>query len=209
MYLAEFLTIAIAHLFAVASPGPDFAIVLRYTVVGGKRAGLWTSLGIAAGILLHVSYGLLGIGLLIASSEILFGVLKLLAAVYLVYLGIKGIRESFRHPGYKLSAGEHSYLSAGSLIFTGFLTNGLNPKATLFFLAIFTLVIEPGTPMLVQLGYGIYLSIATFIWFALLSLLLGMEPVKRIFLSRGRWFDRALGIVLIALGIQLLITTAP
>ena len=60
MYWVEFLTIAVAHLFAVASPGPDFAVVTRQCVTGGTKAGVWTSLGVGTGILLHVSYCLLG-----------------------------------------------------------------------------------------------------------------------------------------------------
>ena len=72
MYWAEFLTIAVAHLFAVASPGPDFAVVLRQSVLGGSRTGIWTSLGVGSAILLHVAYCLLGVALLLAQSPSLF-----------------------------------------------------------------------------------------------------------------------------------------
>ncbi len=63
MYWTEFLTVALVHLLAVASPGPDFAIVLRESVSNGRHAGIWTALGVGSGILLHVGYCLLGIGL--------------------------------------------------------------------------------------------------------------------------------------------------
>ena len=71
MYWAEFFTIAIAHLFAVASPGPDFAVVIRQNVRGGTRSGVWTSLGVGCAILLHVSYCLLGVALLLSQSPAL------------------------------------------------------------------------------------------------------------------------------------------
>ncbi len=209
MYLTEFLTIAVAHLLAVASPGPDFAIVLRQSIVRGKHAGLWTSLGIAGGILLHVTYCLLGIGLLLSSSANLLAGVKLVAAVYLVYLGITAIKASLGQFSYHSTKGDGSHISAKSLVLTGFLTNGLNPKATLFFLALFSVIIDADTPLLVQVGYGVYLSLATFIWFASLSLLLGIDSVRRFMLRAGQWFERAMGIILIALGMQLFVTLAP
>ena len=94
MYWVEFLTIAVAHLFAVASPGPDFAVVTRQCVTGGTRAGVWTSLGVGAGILLHVAYCLLGVAVLLSQSPALLGAVKFIAAGYLLYLGIKSIRKS-------------------------------------------------------------------------------------------------------------------
>ena len=96
MYWAEFFTIAVAHLFAVASPGPDFAIVTRQCMSGGTRAGVWTSLGVSSAILLHVTYCILGVALLLAQSTTLFNSMKYLAAAYLVYLGVQSIRGSFR-----------------------------------------------------------------------------------------------------------------
>ena len=87
MYWAEFLTIAIAHLFAAASPGPDFVVVTRQCVTGGIRTGIWTSLGVGTGILLHVSYCLLGVALLVSQSPTVFAGVKYLAAAYLFYPG--------------------------------------------------------------------------------------------------------------------------
>ena len=209
MYLSEFLTIAIAHLFAVASPGPDFAIVLRQSVTNGRRAGLWTSTGIALGILLHVTYCVLGVALLLSSSPKLFLAVKLSAAVYLVMLGIRAIKESFRHTETRVGAGDYQAHSAHKLLLTGFLTNGLNPKATLFFLALFTVVIDIETPFLVQVFYGAYLSVATFCWFALLSAILAIGNVRNWFLKSGAWFERIMGLVLIGLGLQLALTLPP
>lgn len=209
MTLSEFLTIAIAHLFAVASPGPDFAIVLRQSVTNGQRAGLWTSLGIALGILLHVTYCVLGVALLLSSSPKLFLALKLMAAVYLILLGVRAIKDSMRHGEIQVSNGDNLTHSAGKLLLTGFLTNGLNPKATLFFLALFTVVIDIETPFLVQAFYGVYLSLATFCWFALLSIILAIHGVRNWFLRSGAWFERLMGLVLIGLGLQLALTLPP
>ena len=92
MYLAEFLTVALIHLLAVASPGPDFAVVVRESVTHGRRAGTWTALGVGSAIFLHVGYSLLGIGLIVSQSIVLFNALKWAAAAYLLYIGFKALR---------------------------------------------------------------------------------------------------------------------
>ena len=200
----EFLAIALAHLFAVASPGPDFAIVTRQTITGGTVTGLWTSFGVGSGILLHVGYCLLGVALLLSQSATLFNAVKWIAACYLLYLGVQSMRRSFAaQPSFDTGAGSTPALSPFKAFTTGFLTNGLNPKATLFFLALFTVVINASTPLRIQLIYGAYLAVATFAWFAMLSTLLGKSAVRGFMLRAGVWFERAMGVILIALALQI------
>ena len=203
MYWAEFLTIAAAHLAAVASPGPDFAVVLKQSVSNGSRSGVWTSLGLGCAILLHVTYCLLGVAVLLNQSPSLFAAVRYVAAAYLFYLGLTALRDAVKSQGAtdgQLSAEKLRPLKA---FYLGFLTNGLNPKATLFFLALFTVVIDSATPTLVQVGYGVYLSIATFLWFAMLSALLGRPSFRSALLRMGVWFERVMGIILIALALQI------
>ena len=204
MYWAEFLTIAVAHLFAVASPGPDFVIVTRQSVTGGTRLGLWTSAGVGAGILVHVSYCILGVAILLSQSPTLFNSMKYIAAAYLGFLGIQSLRASMK-PIEADVGDQQSALTIKQAFWSGFLTNGLNPKATLFFLALFTVVIDIETPTVIQVMYGIYLAVATFIWFAMLSTILGKARVREFMLSAGAWFERGMGIVLIFLAVQIVI----
>ncbi|PCI80407.1 MAG: lysine transporter LysE [SAR86 cluster bacterium] len=203
MYWAEFLTIAIAHFFAVASPGPDFAVVMGQSVRCGTRSGIWTSLGVGSAILLHVAYCLLGVALLLSQSPALFNAMKLLAAGYLFYLGVQSIRNSLIQAVGKGEATQGPAPSAARAFGLGFLTNGLNPKATLFFLALFTVVIDPNTPTTVQIMYGLYLAVATFLWFALLSLILGIPRVRVFILRMGVWLERAMGAILISISLQI------
>jgi RhtB (resistance to homoserine/threonine) family protein len=201
MYWTEFLTVALVHLLAVASPGPDFAIVLRESVSNGRHAGIWTALGVGSGILLHVGYCLLGIGLIVSQSIVLFNLLKWLAAAYLIYIGIRALQARPADP----ASAELAPLAARSpraAFARGFVTNGLNPKATLFFLSLFTLVISPQTPLLVQAGYGLYLALATAVWFCAVALLFSQARVRRGFVRLGHWFDRLMGAVLVGLGIK-------
>lgn len=204
MYWAEFLTVALVHLLAVASPGPDFAVVVRESVARGRPTGIWTALGVGSGILLHVSYSLLGIGLLISQSILLFSLLKWLAAAYLIYIGVRALRAK------PLPAGESiatlAPRSPAAAFIGGLVVNGLNPKATLFFVSLFTLVINPHTPLLIQLGYGLYLVVATTLWFFLVAVLFSQARVRAGFLRLGHWFERSTGLVLIALGVRVAVS---
>lgn len=202
MYWAEFLTVALIHLLAVASPGPDFAVVVRESVTHGRRAGTWTALGVGTAIFLHVGYSLLGIGLIVSQSIMLFNALKWLAAAYLIYIGFKALRAKPGADGEALQVSTVERTPRAAFV-AGFMTNGLNPKATLFFLSLFTVVINPHTPLLVQAGYGVYLAIATGLWFCLVAMLFSQARVRAGFARMGHWFDRVMGAVLIALGVKI------
>ena len=199
----EFMTVALVHLLAVASPGPDFAVVVRESVAQGRRAGSWTALGVGCGIFVHVAYSLLGIGLIVSQSIVLFNLFKWLAAAYLVYLGWRALRA--RPMSLEAIDGTNAPVarSAWRAFVIGFVTNGLNPKATLFFLSLFTVVISPDTPLLVQAGYGVYLAGATALWFLLVAWLFSRGRVRAGFARMGHWFDRLTGAVLIGLGARL------
>ena len=203
-YWLEFLTIASVHLLAVASPGPDFAIVLKHSISFGRRAAIITSIGIGVGILIHVGYSLLGIGILIKTTPVLFQVLSYFAAMYLLYLGWGAIRSSApKHLNSVEFKKTMHIISDNKAFMVGFLTNGLNPKATLFFLSVFAVVVSPDTPNAIKLGYGLYLAVATGIWFCVLSLFLSSKRARLYIAKKGYWFDRVMGVVLILLAIKL------
>lgn len=206
MYWAEFLTVALIHLLAVASPGPDFAVVVRESVTHGRKAGTWAALGVGSAIFVHVGYSLLGIGIIVSQSIVLFNALKWAAAAYLLYIGFKALRaQPAKASDEPLKIGVAERSAKGAYV-SGFVTNGLNPKATLFFLSLFTVVINPHTPLLVQGGYGVYLAVATAAWFCMVARLFSQERVRAGFARMGHWFDRAMGGVLVALGLKLAFT---
>lgn len=204
-YLDEFILIALAHFFAVASPGPDFAIVLKQSVQQGRANALWTSAGVSVGILVHVSYCLLGVALLLSQSPLLFTSVQYLAAAYLAYLGVQALRTAKPQPQQANMAKAAAIESHWLAFKRGFLVNALNPKATLFFLSLFTLVIESSTPTGVQLFYGLYMALATWLWFSFLSLILSKQQVRAFFHRAGHWFDRGIGVILLLLAVRLVV----
>ena len=207
-YLTEFLTLAVVHALAVASPGPDFVIVSRNSLVYSRKTGVFSAIGIGLGILLHVCYSLLGIGWMISQSILLFSIVKYLGAAYLVYLGIRALlskplqaKDLDTPPA--TNAAEMRPFQA---IRQGFLTNVLNPKCTLFFLSLFTQLIDPNTPPVIQLFYGLYLSGSTIVQFSLLAYILSNKHIKSRFQSFQHRLELVMGGVLITLGIKIALT---
>lgn len=207
-YWGEFLTIALAHLVAVASPGPDFAVVLKNSISYGRRIGIITSIGVGIGIMVHVAYSLAGIGLLIKTTPWLFNAFSYVAAAYLIWIGINALRSqpTSKHNEEDIDASVTTgsgVISLKKAFWTGFLTNGLNPKATLFFLSLFAVIVSPDTPMTVKAIYGVYLTFATGLWFCFLSYILSSRKVRDFIGDNSHWFDRVMGAILILLAIKL------
>ena len=198
----EFVSIAGFHLLAVASPGPDFAIVLKQSLRYGKRIGIYTALGIGSGILLHIIYSLLGFGLLIQKFEWAYIMFKLIGAGYLIYLGIMALKaQPFEVKNYHH---ENTGIPHSKAFKQGFFVNALNVKATLFFITIYTAFVSQQTPIGWQVSYGLYMAIATALWFSFLAILFGNKHIKSKIGTIGIWIERITGVVMIVLAFKLL-----
>ncbi len=205
-YISEFIALAAIHFLAVIVPGPDFAVTIRQSVTYGRKTGLITSLGIGAGISVHVIYTVLGVGLIISQSDTAFLIAKIIGAVYLIYLGINLIKAQKTITNFHSNEQVMVSPSAGKAFIVGFMTNALNPKATLFFLAVFTTIVSQETPLSVQAVYGVWMCSVTAAWFSLVSLLFSHENIRAVFLSVGHWFERIVGIILLGFAVKLVFT---
>jgi len=197
-----FLTVALLHLFAVASPGPDFVLVSRQSFRYGRTVAIWTSAGIAIGILFHVALSLAGLSLLLQNQPDFFWYLKLVAALYIGYLGLTSLilKGPINLQG-NSTDGEGRYLKS---ISSGFLTNALNPKAFIFFITVFTLVINEDTGIVIKSLLGIYMSTATFIWFTFISILLTNQKATERFEKAIPWVEKITGLFLLILAIEII-----
>jgi RhtB (resistance to homoserine/threonine) family protein len=200
-YLPEFLVIASLHLLAVMSPGPDFVLISKNSLVYSRRTGICTALGLALGIAVHVTYSLLGIALIISKSIVIFSTIKYLGAGYLIYIGIKSLGAKPSQVNSDVTS-QKEEMGKWAAIKTGFLTNVLNPKATLFFLAVFTQVIHTTTPTFVKVLYGIEMSAMTFVWFSFVAAILSHSKIKEKFTKIQHHVERGMGAVLIGLGLK-------
>ena len=197
--MLELFTVATITILAVISPGADFAMVTRNSMMLSRRAGMLTAAGVALGVLVHVAYSLLGVGLVISRSILLFSLIKYLGAAYLVYLGVTMLRARAEVSGVvKVGA-----LSDFGALRIGFLTNATNPKTTLFVVSLFTQVISPQTPLSIQLGYGAFMSLAHLLWFMLVACAFSSAPAQRMVATARHHVERAIGGVLVCLGLTL------
>ncbi|NUG22940.1 LysE family translocator [Acinetobacter lactucae] len=204
LYGHEFLTLALIHFMAVILPGPDFVITVRQSVRYGYLIGCLTAIGIGVGISVHVFYTLVGIGFLIQQSEWLMSFIRTAGAAYLVYLGWQCLR-SQPNPNIEINGQTDSDTPSLLKAFTmGFLTNALNPKATIFFLAIFTIIVSTTTPMKVQVFYGVWMCMVNAIWFMVVSVLFAQPIVRKRFLEFGVYFERVMGLLLIGIALRLI-----
>ncbi len=201
--LAIFATVAIAHALAVASPGPDFAMVVRQSLAYGRTAGVWTAAGIGSGILFHVGYGLFGLGWLTQQFPALLTVLGYAGAVFLLYMGTQALRAK-PAPDQQEDLPPPQPGDWSKFFGIGVLTNVLNPKAMLFFVALFTAVITGPTSAFMKLALGLWIPLATFAWFAFVATMLGNPLTRRKLRRSAHWIDRAMGAVLLLLGTGML-----
>lgn len=191
-------TIALISLFAAMSPGPDFAIVTRSCLTGNFRAGFFTALGVASAILVHVTYCIFGIAVIIQESPLLFHFIKYIGAAYLFYLGIMLLKEKTSPEGSaKMATAEIKRKHRPFL--AGLLCNLLNPKATLFVLSLFSQFIDPNMNFLGKALLGSIFAAIVFVWFVLLSYLISHHLLQRHFKRFQFVITKVMGIILCAL----------
>jgi threonine efflux protein len=201
--LSGLLLITSIHLLAAASPGPDFILVSQQTLSHGKRSGLLCSLGIALGLSIHIIYSALGLATIIANSSTALWVIKILGGSYLLYLGICGLRA---RPQNHLSENKVTIKQTSTLktIGIGFLCNALNPKAPIYFVALFTVVLSPDIPIKHIVIFGIWMMVIQLTWFSTVVFLLSRPSVNLKFQKMGHWLDRVMGGAMCLMGLKVI-----
>lgn len=196
----------------VASPGPNLFLLLRTTPTFGRAAGLANTFGFAAAILSHAVLSLIGVGAVIAASALAFSILKIVGAAYLIWLGLKALRSAWTGEvsvdadAAGAGAGGSAAHGLRARFVEGYLTNVLNPKPALFYLAAFPQFIAlGGVPILVQgVALGAVHAAIALLWYG--AVVLGIGAVSR-WMRRPvvwRWVQTVSGTALVALGGRLL-----
>jgi threonine/homoserine/homoserine lactone efflux protein len=195
-----FAAVAAAHGLAVISPGPDFVVVTRQTLAHGRAAGVRTALGVACAIGIHVSYSLFGLAWAIRQHPPLLTGLRYAGAVLLLWIGWNALRA---RPAAVTAAAP--VRAANRDFAVGFLTNALNAKAMLFFVALCTAVLSAGASAALRLGLGAWMVVATGAWFSFLAWTLGHPRVRERLRRWSHWIERAMGVILVLLGALVLL----
>lgn len=200
-----------AFTFAAAvlamTPGVDTALVLRTSVTGGVARAVLAALGVVAGCLVWGAVVAVGLGALLATSDLLFSAVKLAGAAYLVWMGTTLL--IVRRSGLRLAAGSAASDGEGlqAVFLRGFLTNVLNPKVGVFYLTFLPQFVPAGVDVA---GFSFLLALIhvllSFIWFALM---IALALQARAWLARPgvvRWLDRMTGLVFVGFGLRLAVS---
>ncbi len=200
--MGTFFTLAIIQLLGSVSPGPDSMLVINNSLTGSKKNGIFTALGIVFALLVHVVYINLGIAVLISKSDKILFYIKIAGAIYLSYLGIKMILSK------KITQDIQDKFvvkSSYQAFQEGFLCNLLNPKAILFLLGVFTLVINDSNTFFSNAMYAIEILLIPLLWFFLLSYLINIKAVKEKLLKIQNIIVIFMGMILIAFAVKLML----
>ena len=199
--------IAFALVAAVMTmiPGADTILVVRNTLRGGRRDGLVTMVGICSGLYVHATLSALGVSAILLHSAQAFAMLKVAGAAYLAWLGIQSLRSAARRTAQaQLPEAAPAAPAAARSFREGFLTNLMNPKVLVFYLALLPQFIAPGDAVLAK---SLLLAAIHFaegiLWFCVV--VWAVERSRRLFLAPPvrRWLDGICGGLLIALGLRL------
>ena len=197
-----FFTVALMHLFAVASPGPDFFLISRQSILYGKNISIWSSLGISMGILMHSLLSIAGIYMILSLYPHLLFYMKIIASLYIAFLGIRTLMIS---NNIKIDISVNKIdISFFKSFFTGFLTNALNPKAFLFFIMVFALISNTTESVVIKMALGVYMAVATFIWFTFISISFAKISQGAVIKKIIPYLEKIVGVLLILISLQIL-----
>ncbi|MDF2939737.1 MAG: Lysine exporter protein [Gammaproteobacteria bacterium] len=200
--MAEFFGTTLVILLMSISPGPDFAMVTKNSLLYSRKAGIFTALGVSCSLLIHASYCILGLAIVISKSLLAFSIIKYVGAAYLAYIGIKAILTK-RQTNDLAEESSSSELSSTQAFRQGLLCNLLNPKAILFMLALFTVIVKPSTGLPVQAAYGLEMGLIAFSWFTALSIMIS-HPYIRTALNKVQYYvTKLIGAVLVGFAISI------
>jgi RhtB (resistance to homoserine/threonine) family protein len=191
------------------TPGADTMLVMRNVMARGRSAGLFTTLGSCCGVFLHATLSALGLSLILVRSATAFEVVKWLGAGYLIWLGVQALRQALRRPPSASEtvgrASAHGAPVKGRRSFLeGLLSNILNPKVAVFYLAFLPQFIGPGDWVL---GKSVLLAgihwVENLVWLSIVTLFLGRVRVWITQPRVTRAIEATTGAILIAFGVRL------
>lgn len=195
----EMISLAILGVLIVISPGADFVLVLKTSINDGRKAGMFTALGLSLAICVHISYSMFGISYLISQNEFLYNMIRYAGAGYLLYLGIKGIYSS--NSPLNTTSAEPRKNKNWQYLAQGFLCNVLNPKTMLFFLSVFSQVISSDSnDNTYAFIYGVYMIALHGLWFAIVAILFTSKALQTRLLRVRKRLNQVCGIGLVSFG---------
>jgi len=201
----------VAGLLLNITPGPDMALIVARSLRPGSRTGVVVALGVGAGAFVHIAAAAIGVSALILASATAFTILKYAGAAYLIYIGIQMIRGSFRASPATSKSDTDALITARQAFAQGFLTNALNPKVALFFLAFLPQFVDAEAPSKVQdfIVLGLIFDTVGTVWNIGVAMLAGRLATIRGSVRARAWLDRTIGTLFVGVGVKVALTERP
>jgi threonine/homoserine/homoserine lactone efflux protein len=194
------ISIGLVQLLAVISPGPSFLITARTAVARSRFDGVKVALGLGAGTLVWVTATLLGLNVVFRAVPALFLGMKIVGALFLVWIAW----QIFRHANDPIVMNSPDGESVANPFMKGFLTQISNPKVAVFFGSIFIAMLPSDVPVWMTLALIAIVTFNEIWWYSVVALFFGAGPVRRFYIRAKVWIDRVTGLFLGALGLRLL-----
>jgi threonine/homoserine/homoserine lactone efflux protein len=198
--LLTLFSIGAVQILAVISPGPSFLITARTAVARSRWDGIKVALGLGAGTVVWSSAALLGLNVLFHAVPILFIVMKIAGALFLLWIAY----QIFSHAKVPLDMSGAQGVGARSPFVSGFLVQISNPKVAVFFGSIFIAMLPATVPLWMTVALIAIVSFNEVWWYSAVALFFGAGPVRAFYLRAKSWIDRVTGLFLGALGLRLL-----
>src|SRR5471030_67445 len=207
--LILFLTVALMHMIALVSPGPDFFFVSQTAASRSRKDAMMGVVGITLGVAVWAAVALMGLHLILQKMAWLHEIITIGGGLYLCWMGWQLLKSARA----KKSAGETEIaetavtLPAGGRTFMrGFLTNLSNPKAVIYFGSVFSLFVGDGVSSAARGGLFIMIVAETFAWFSIVALVFALPKMRRGYQRLAKWIDGVAGVVFTGFGIGLIIS---
>ena len=204
--LGVVVTVVAAHLIALLSPGPDFILVVKSGIRNTAKNAIGVAFGIASANAIYIILCLVGVGAILASSIVVMTPIKVLGGLFLTYIAftaLKSKRKDYDFINQSIDRENRNQSSFLKEFNTGFLSGILNPKNPIFYLSLFSLVLDNHVSIWLKVGLGTWMTCLVFLWDAFIILVLSQEKVKRVFSRIAFYVDKLAGTILGLVGLKL------
>lgn len=204
--LTLFLTVAVLHIVALVTPGPDFFFVSQTAVSRSRKEAMMGVLGITGGVMVWSGVALLGLNLILEKMAWLHNIIMIGGGLYLCWMGYQMLRSALKKekvtqelPAVELAHGGRSFLK-------GLLTNLSNPKAIIYFGSVFSLFVSNDVGSAERWGLFVMIALETFAWFTIVASLFALPQMRRGYQRVAKWIDGVAGALFAGFGIHLIIS---
>ncbi|HBI08834.1 MAG TPA: threonine export protein RhtC [Franconibacter pulveris] len=204
--LMLFLTVALVHLVALMSPGPDFFFVSQTAVSRSRKEAMMGVLGITFGVMIWAGVALLGLHLILEKMAWLHTAIMVGGGLYLCWMGYQMLRGALKKGEPSTETPEVELARGGRSFVKGLLTNLANPKAIIYFGSVFSLFVGDSVGSHERMGIFVLIALETFDWFAVVASLFALPAMRRGYQRLAKWIDGMAGALFAGFGIHLIIS---